>query len=88
MISPPPRTAHTYVNFKCAKWSLFTEETEKLFADLQRSTSCSAEEKQFRRVLARASKRHIPAVFRKDFQPGMPREAIDLTEKRDRLYVN
>jgi hypothetical protein len=82
---PPPRTTRTFVNFKRVKWGLFTSETERLFADLQRPTSCSTGEQLFRRVLSRAFKHHIPAGYRKDFQPGLSREAIDLTKFRDRL---
>jgi hypothetical protein len=80
---PPPRTAKTFVNFKRAKWGLFTSETEKSFTGLLPPSSCSAGEKTFRKILSKASK-HIPAGFRKDFQLGIPREAIDLTVERDR----
>ena len=84
---PPLRTSKTFINFKRAKWGHFTSETERVFADLPRPASCSAGEKVFRRVLLKASRRHIPAGFRKDFMPGMSRESIELTKERDRLRV-
>jgi hypothetical protein len=55
-----------------------------LFATLQQPTSCSAGEKHFRRILTKASRRHIPAGFRKDFIPGLSREVVDLKKDRDR----
>jgi hypothetical protein len=81
----PPRMAHSYVNFKRAKWGLFTQETEQLFARERPPLSASAGEKHVRRILARASKHHIAAGFRKDFMPGLSREAVELTKDRDQL---
>jgi hypothetical protein len=57
---------------------------EKSFTGLLPPSSCSAGEKTFRKILNKASKHHIPAGFRKDFQPGILREAINLTVERDR----
>jgi hypothetical protein len=61
---PPPCTARSSVNFKRAKWGLFTSKTEPLFSRERPSVSASAGKKKFRRILAKASKHHIPAGFR------------------------
>jgi hypothetical protein len=80
---PPPRTSKCYVSFKQAKWGLWTSETERRFASSPLPTSCSKGVKLFQSILCKASGHHIPAGFRKDFRPGLPRAAIDLTEERD-----
>jgi hypothetical protein len=84
---PPIRNQsnRTYVNFKKAKWGLWTSEIEAAFADIPDPTTCSAGEKIFSKTLCKASGHHIPAGFREDFKPGLPREAVDLTKERDRL---
>jgi hypothetical protein len=82
---PLPRTACTYVNLKKAKWGLYTSEVESLFASEPLPISTSTGEKVFRWILLTASKHNIPAGYRKNFQPGMPREAVDLANERDCL---
>jgi hypothetical protein len=82
----PPCSAKTYVNFKRTKWGLWTSETESKFANVPLPTNAATGEKVFRKILQDASKHHISAGFRKDFWPGMPREAVDLAEERDRLH--
>jgi hypothetical protein len=69
----------------CAKWGHFTSEIKRVFAGLQRPTSCSIGEKVFRKVLLKASKRLIPAGYMKNFIPGLSREAVNLTLERDCL---
>jgi hypothetical protein len=38
----------------------------------------------FNKALLTASKHHIPAGYREDFVPGLPREAVNLAKERDR----
>jgi hypothetical protein len=38
---PPPRSSKTYVNFKCAKWGIFTSKVEERIARLPQPSSCS-----------------------------------------------
>jgi hypothetical protein len=81
----PPRYAKCFTNFNCAKWGLWIEETEAGFAVAPEPASCSESEQIFRNILLKASGHHIPAGFRKDFVPGMPREAVEPTKERYRL---
>ena len=82
---PPPRTAKSYVNYKRAKWGLLSSELELLLANEPRPTKCSSGVGRFNKLLTTASKHHIPAGFRQDFRPGLSREAVNLTNERDRL---
>jgi hypothetical protein len=41
----------------------------------------------FRKILTTASGHHIPAGFRKDFVPGLPRAAVNLNKEQDGLRV-
>ena len=50
-------------------------------------SSCDRGEKVFRRILNVASKRHIPAGFRKSFDNGIPREAQPLVAQRDDMRL-
>jgi hypothetical protein len=84
--APPPRTARSFVNFKKAKWGLWTSETEAKFSGLPLPTKCSPGEKVFRKVLNNASKHHIPEGFRKDFKPGLSTEVVDLSKECNRLH--
>jgi hypothetical protein len=76
----------TFVNFKRAKWGLWTSEVESAITNVPDPTSCSTGEKIFRDILCKASGHHIAAGFRKDFIPGLPREAAALAKERDRLH--
>jgi hypothetical protein len=80
-----PRYTKYFTNFKRAKWGLWIEETEAGFAAALEPASCSEGEQIFRKILLKASGHLIPAGFRKDFVPGMPREAVELTKEHDRL---
>ena len=82
---PPPRPSRPYQNFKLADWRGFREESERLFARERPPRSCDSGEKAFRRILLTASKRHIPAGFRRDFVPGVPCDAVPLLSQRDAL---
>jgi hypothetical protein len=80
-----PLTAKSYMNFKRAKWGLLQSEFESLLTDDPRPMKCSSGVGRFNKLLSIALKHHMPAGFRRDFQPGMSREAVDLTKERDRL---
>ena len=83
--SPPARSARTYTNFRLADWGKYLLETEANFASLPDPVSCDAGEKVFRGVLLEASGHCIPSGHRKNYSPGLPREAVPLVSRRDVL---
>ena len=81
--SPPTRTRKSYTNFNKANWTLFTTLAEELFQDIPAPVTSSGGTKTFNATLLTASKRSIPAGFRKDFNPALSSEVRDLIETRD-----
>jgi hypothetical protein len=84
---PPPRSTRCYTNFRLADWAAFVEETEAVIPELPEPVLCATGEKFFRNVLLAASSHCIPSGFRKEYTPGLPCEAILLTERLDRLRL-
>ena len=81
--SPNERLAPTFTNFKKADWPRFRSLTEKAFKKTHLPKSTSKGYKRFNAILLEASRKTIPAGYRKDFVPGLPRESIDLYAQRD-----
>ena len=81
--SVPIRSARSFTNFKKAKWEEFTRESEELFSSLPPPKSCAAGEKEWRRVLQKASSRHVPAGFHRNFSPGLDATSASLIAERD-----
>jgi len=79
------RPIKTYFNFKKADWDLFTTESEIVFSSLPNPSSCQTGEKLFRKTILSASKRSIPAGFRKNFIPQTSVEVTSLILQRDSL---
>jgi hypothetical protein len=75
--------AHSYTNFKWAKWGLWISKTGSLFRNSQQPTSCSKGVKNFQDILLKVSKHHIPSGYWKDFRSGLPRAAVSLAKERD-----
>jgi hypothetical protein len=82
---PPLRTARSFTNFRKADWPAFIRESEGIFRGLEKPTSCGAGEKVFRNVLLTAAKHSISAGYRREYTPGISREAADLIAQRDNL---
>ena len=83
-LTPPPRTRRSYTNFRRADWPSFTKTLDALLpADLP--TSASSGEKILRKAIQDASKKHIPAGYRRDFDPRLSRAASELQRQRDQL---
>jgi hypothetical protein len=70
---PLPRILCSCVNLKKAKWDLHASEIESMLATEPPPTSASTGEKVLRKIMCTAGKHNIPAGYRKDFRPGMPR---------------
>lgn len=86
--TPQTRICRTYTNFARADWPAFTAATEERFEllrEIELSATASHSAVVFTKILSRASKHHIPAGFRKDFSPGLPRDAVTLINQRDAL---
>ena len=75
------RTRLSYANYNKADWSLFKSELEKRVRRLGRPGNCKSGEIKFRKAVLSASKKAIPSDFRKDFEPGLPSEAVDLRKQ-------
>ena len=82
---PPSLRIASYTNFRKADWQQFTSETEQAFSDISPPSSCDAGEKQFRRILIKASRRNIPRGKIPNFTPGLTQLARDLISERDDL---
>jgi hypothetical protein len=81
----PPRCARTFTNFCLAEWPEFLAETESRFINLPDPVSFAKGERIFRDVVLSASGHCIPSGTRKDYTPGLPREAVPLTKRWDDL---
>ena len=71
------------MNFKKADWPLFQRLTEKAFKKSRLPKTSSSGVKTFNRIILDAAKESIPAGYRKEFTPGIPRAALDLFNARD-----
>nr|XP_036212649.1 uncharacterized protein LOC118679807 [Bactrocera oleae] len=65
----------TYVNFNKANWVGFTEFTESTFNAILIPTDVIVGERQFRKVIAAATARFIPAGKIAELRPNFPAEA-------------
>ncbi|XP_049318515.1 probable RNA-directed DNA polymerase from transposon X-element isoform X1 [Bactrocera dorsalis] len=75
----------TFINFKKANWVGFTEFTESTFNALPIPTDVCVGERQFRKVIAAATARFIPAGRIAEIRPNFPAEAAVLANERDTL---
>ena len=75
----------TYINFKKADWVGFENLTEELFATAPSTNNVHKDEKTFRSILTKASKRHIPKGRIPKIVNGAPTEAVRLMKERDEL---
>ncbi|XP_069962582.1 uncharacterized protein, partial [Bactrocera oleae] len=75
----------TYVNFNKANWVGFTEFTESTFNSLSIPTDVIVGERQFRKVIAAATARFIPAARIAELRPNFSAEAAVLANERDTL---
>ena len=82
--SPPIRTARSFVSFRKADWKAFKKDTERQFGRLPLPSSCAQGEKVWRRVLQKASARHVPSGFVRSHVPDLGPAAKSLIRERDR----
>ncbi|XP_039954431.1 uncharacterized protein LOC120770871 [Bactrocera tryoni] len=75
----------TFVNFNKANLVGFTEFTESTFNALPISTDVCVDERRFRKVIAAATARFIPAGRMAEIRPNFPAEAAVLANERDTL---
>ncbi|XP_036227385.2 uncharacterized protein, partial [Bactrocera oleae] len=75
----------SYVNFNKANWVGFTEFTESTFNALPIPTDVIVGERQFRKVIAAATARFIPAGRIAELRPNFPAEAAVLANEPDTL---
>ncbi len=78
----------TYINFKKAKWHLFTRYVENALAGIRPPNNIHKAEQLFRRILTRAAKRTIPAGHIPNATGNVPPEAIRLINQRDQIRRN
>ncbi|XP_039968218.1 uncharacterized protein LOC120779998 [Bactrocera tryoni] len=74
-----------FVNFNYANWVGFTEFTESTFNALPIPMDVCVGERQFRKVIAAAPARFIPAGRIAEIRPNFPAEAAVLANERDTL---
>ena len=84
MVFPEP-PHHTFTNFRKANWNSYTWETEEGFSNLELPTSCSTGEKELRRVINKASKKHIPRGHIPNMIPNLTNTSKRLINERDSL---
>ena len=87
-ISLQPSEERTFVNFRKADWTRFTELTEEAFMKQQTPTDIFAAEKCFRRAVRKASNICIPQGRIKNILPEIPAEARDKMKVRDDLRAS
>ncbi|XP_050325070.1 uncharacterized protein LOC126756217, partial [Bactrocera neohumeralis] len=75
----------TYINFNKANWVGFTEFTENTFNALPIPIDVCVGERQFRKVIAAAPARFIPAGRMAEIRPNFLSEAAVLANERDIL---
>nr|XP_036227442.1 uncharacterized protein LOC106625047 [Bactrocera oleae] len=75
----------TFINFNIANWVGFTEFTESTFNALPIHTDVIAGERHFRKVIAAATARFIPAGRIAELRLNFPAEAALLANERDTL---
>ncbi|XP_049318271.1 uncharacterized protein LOC125780322, partial [Bactrocera dorsalis] len=75
----------TFINFKKVNWVGFREFTESIFNALPIPTDVCIGERQFRKVIAAATARFIPAGRIAEIRLNFPAEAAVLSNKRDTL---
>ncbi|XP_039954433.1 uncharacterized protein LOC120770872, partial [Bactrocera tryoni] len=75
----------TYINFNKANWVGFTEFTENTFNALPIPIVVCVGERQFRKVIAAAPARFIPAGRMAEIRPNFLSEAAVLANERDIL---
>ena len=79
---PPHRT---FTNLKKADWGSFTSEIERRFSLLSPPSSCSTGEAQFRLILLRSAKHHIPTGHIPNMIPNLSDPTKSLISQRDTL---
>ena len=84
MVFPEP-PHHTFTNLRKANWSSYTWETEEGFSNLELPSSCSTGEKEFRRVITNAAKKHIPRGHIPNMIPNLTNTSKRLINERDSL---
>ncbi|XP_039969686.1 uncharacterized protein LOC120781530 [Bactrocera tryoni] len=72
----------TYINFNKSNWVGFTEFTESTFNALPIPMDVCVGELQFRKVIAAATTRFIPAGRKAEIRPNFPAEAAVLATER------
>ncbi|XP_039962846.1 uncharacterized protein LOC120776355 [Bactrocera tryoni] len=82
---PPDFVSVAYFNFNKANWVGFTEFTESTFNALPIPMDVCVGERQFRKVIAAATARFIPAGRIAEIRPNFPAEAAVLANERDTL---
>nr|XP_036213589.1 uncharacterized protein LOC118679931 [Bactrocera oleae] len=88
-IEKPPHFIYvdnrTFINFSKANWVGFTEFIESTFNALPIPTDVIVGERQFRKVIAAATARFIPAGRIAELRPNFPAEVAVLANERDTL---
>ena len=81
---PPPRPRRSFSNLRRADWRGFTTELESLVPSTPPSSAYDGE-RVFREAFSTTAKHHIPAGFRRDFDPRLPPTVHALQAQRDDL---
>ena len=84
-IKPQISEDKTYVNFRKADWTTFTEITEKAFSTLTAPVNIYKAEKCFRKIIKKASGTCIPQGRIKEILPEIPSEAKEKIKLRNEL---
>jgi hypothetical protein len=79
----PSKAQRTFTNFGRADWEALTTMTELSFHRTSPPVTCAGGEKVFRDIINEAARRCIPAGYRQDFIPGLPKEAVPLVSEHD-----
>ena len=87
-LPPEQQGPHSYTNYRKANWTLFRRETEQAFSQVQPPTSVEGGEKVLRRILQKASKKHIPRGKTPNYTPGLSEISRELIQQRDTLRSN
>ena len=82
---PATRPIRTFINLRKANWDGFKRDIEAEFARIPLPTSCSVSEKEWRRVISKASARNIPAGFWRSYIPGLENKSSCIVAERDEI---
>ena len=87
-IQPIKNDFRKFVNFNKANWNKFNTITESDFSKLNEPTNVHNAEKEFRKIINKASKKCVPGGRIKEIIPEIPTATANKIKTRDAIRIN